>query len=118
MQRMDWRIGGGEHVYASLTEGGTPRQPGSVSVQEAREIRGEVRWSAGSLGREPERTDRVNKAGDWPGAWSAAFRCARPCRRAWRTTMTALPGDYDADPQRFLANAEWPHAVRRSTVGE
>jgi SAM-dependent methyltransferase len=23
--------------------------------------------------------------------------------------MTALPGDYDADPQRFLANAEWPH---------
>jgi SAM-dependent methyltransferase len=24
-------------------------------------------------------------------------------------TMTALPGDYDADPQRFLASTRWPH---------
>jgi SAM-dependent methyltransferase len=23
--------------------------------------------------------------------------------------MTALPPDYDADPERFLANAKWPH---------
>jgi SAM-dependent methyltransferase len=23
--------------------------------------------------------------------------------------LTALPGDYDTDPQRFLANADWPH---------
>lgn len=23
--------------------------------------------------------------------------------------MTALPPDYDADPQRFLSNADWPH---------
>jgi SAM-dependent methyltransferase len=23
--------------------------------------------------------------------------------------LTALPGDYDTDPQRFLANAAWPH---------
>jgi SAM-dependent methyltransferase len=23
--------------------------------------------------------------------------------------MTAQPGDYDADPQRFLANTRWPH---------
>jgi SAM-dependent methyltransferase len=23
--------------------------------------------------------------------------------------MTALPGDYDADPERFLSNTKWPH---------
>jgi SAM-dependent methyltransferase len=23
--------------------------------------------------------------------------------------LTALPGDYDTDPKRFLANADWPH---------
>jgi hypothetical protein len=44
VKRMDRRIRGGEHLYASLAEGGPGRQPGSVPVQEARDVRGEIRW--------------------------------------------------------------------------